>query len=190
MSETIIYNPNEFNPNYITELSKNAESVIFDKILEKAKDLGVQTSSINLDKSYLLQLIKKYIPDRLDKINNKINENIVDASTEQILDKILNVDKIIKHDNKYIFIDITTGKASSIINKLKKINTNYKSGIFNELKCHNFIVLRINKDDEEISDDKVLNIFTQLENLNTFSSVIDLKNTEPTISKRYFTKYK
>ena len=44
--------------------------------------------------------------------------------------------------------------------------------------------------DEEISDDKVLNIFTQLENLNTFSSVIDLKNTEPTISKRYFTKYK
>lgn len=85
---------------------------------------GVKKHELAISNAELIKTVAEFNPDRLNLILSKLNltnsEALLEFSQEELLDKLLGIDDLVSFEDNIFGIDITTGKNTVILNKVKK----------------------------------------------------------------------
>lgn len=178
---------NEISPNYINNHSIHAEIGI-DKIIDEAKELGVETEEPNFTAEAILSIAKQKIPERYNLVLEKLqkeNKQISNLPKNVLMDRLLGVDSMFKFKDKVFAVDVTSGKHTVVKNKQKKFEA--LEEVLKEIGIDNTLIIRLKQD---ISDNVILDIFSKLESSileekNNFCEIMRYPETKKKPRKRY-----
>lgn len=165
-------------PNYVNEISEIAEQRL-NRLIEVAKDLGVEIFSVEDGEEEILAQIRKGFPQRYELVVQKLQEEgleLSDLSKDILLDRMLGIDKLFTFQGKNYAVDVTSGKHTAIRNKEKKFEE--MEELYKKLGIDHALIIRLR---EDITEDMALDLFSKLENLDEpediFSIVVKYPKT-------------
>lgn len=163
-------------PNFLNAKSKDAESAMKD-LLNRAIVLGVERTDLPQDKQEIIETIKDLNSERFDLVAKKLLEerlSVDDLSKDELLDRMLGIDFLVRSEGKTIAIDVTSGKGTVLHNKKEKMNR--LKEVYKALGIDHAVVVRINR---ELNDDSILDLFSRIEESlyegNQFCTVVNFR---------------
>jgi len=152
----------EVRPNFTSEAAATAEKNM-QELLDRSTVLGVEISPPALGTNEIIDIFKRKNPGRLIMVTAKLKNEGIDINhltPQEVLDRLLGVDFVFDLEGKRFSVDVTTGKDTVIYNKRRKAEG--MEDISHALGINHAIILRLK---EEISDDLILDFFSQLEQI-------------------------
>lgn len=160
--ESLADSSEEVSPNFVNEASALAEQRLHE-LFSRAEDLGVEIGTLEHDADYILEEVKRRLPERYSLVAQKLQREGLNAdqlSKEALIDRMLGIDGLFLFKGRKFAIDVTAGKSTVVLNKQTKIIE--MEELYRHLGIDHAIVLRIK---EGITDDLVLDAFSKLEEL-------------------------
>ncbi len=153
----------KFTPNFTNNQSIKAEEGMRE-VLDRSKEIGVEAEPISITAEQVLSLAQDKIPNRYNLVYNKLKEkgiNIQDLPVDVLLDKLLAIDNVFRFNGKNYAVDVTTGKHTVVKSKEKKFRE-LKDVLMN-IGFDHALIIRLKQD---VTDDVILDLFTNLEQYN------------------------
>jgi hypothetical protein len=175
--------PEKISPNFVNEVSRLAEQRM-SKLVETARDLGVEIFSLEDGKEQILEQIKQGFPQRYELVVQKLREEglkLSDLSKDVLLDRMLGIDMLFTFQGKSYAVDVTSGKHTVVQNKERKFQE--MESLYKQLGIDRALIIRLK---EDITDDIVLDLFSKLEGLEDKGDIFSIivKYPETKMKKR------
>lgn len=174
MSESL--KPEKISPNYVNEVSRLAEQRM-SKLIETARDLGVEIFYLEDGERKILEQIKQSFPQRYELVVQKLNEEglkLSDLPRDVLLDRMLGIDMLFTFQGKSYAVDVTSGKHTVVKNKKRKFQE--MESLYRQLGIDHALIIRLK---EDITDDIVLDLFSKLERLEDKGDIFSLVTKYP-----------
>lgn len=169
----------KISPNFVNEVSILAEQRM-SKLIEAARDLGVEIFSLKDGEEEILEQVKQGFPQRYELVVQKLREeglSLSDLPKNVLLDRMLGIDMLFTFQGKNYAVDVTSGKHSVVKNKERKFQE--MESVYKQLGIDRALIIRLK---EDITDDIVLDLFTKLEDLDDkgdiFSVIVKYPKTK------------
>jgi hypothetical protein len=177
------FKPEKISPNFVNEVSRLAEQRM-SKLIETARDLGVEIFSLKDGKKEILEQVKHGFPQRYELVVQKLQEeglSLSDLPKDILLDRMLGIDMLFTFKGKNYAVDVTSGKHTVVKNKERKFQE--METLYKQLGIDHALIIRLK---EDITEDIVLDLFARLEDLDDKGDVFSVivKYPEPKIKKR------
>jgi hypothetical protein len=181
MFETL--RPEKISPNFVNEVSMLAEQRM-SKLIETARDLGVEIFSLEDGKEKILEQVRQSFPQRYELVVQKLREeglSLSDLPKDILLDRMLGIDMLFAFHGKNYAVDVTSGKHTVVKNKERKFKE--MESLYKQLGIDRALIIRLK---EDITEDIALDLFTKLESLDDNENIFSLvaKYPETKMKKR------
>lgn len=176
-------NHEKISPNYVNEVSMISEQRMR-KLIEVARDLGVEIFSLKDGEEKILEYVKQGFPQRYELVVQKLREegkNLSDLSKDVLLDRMLGIDMLFTFQGKSYAVDVTSGKHTVVKNKERKFQE--MESLYKQLGIDRALIIRLK---EDVTDDIVLDLFSRLEDLGSKGDIFSviIRYPETKIKKR------
>ncbi|MBI2448346.1 hypothetical protein HYV44_02180 [Candidatus Microgenomates bacterium] len=150
----------KISPQYVNEASMLAEQRMH-KLIEAARDLGVEIFSLEDGEEKILEQVKQGFPQRYELVVQKLRDEglkLSDLPKDVLLDRMLGIDMMFTFQGKNYAVDVTSGKHTVVKNKERKFQA--MESLYKQLGIDRALIIRLK---EDVTDDMVLDLFARLE---------------------------